>query len=106
MTTTRGPMPAALEAEPVAAADPAERIRAALARLATTLSDVAVTADASARARCPHRGVRSRCFYGSACRNQVRRRAAPELGSAEAGGPDLFVCGGDACVRFEPVHGT
>jgi len=62
----------------------------ALARLAAELAGVAQDVEASARARCPHRGVRSRCAYPGACRNQA---ALPHGGQ---------VCSGDAQVRFAP----
>ncbi len=65
-------------------------VRAAFGRLTAVLTDVAATADRSLRRRCPHRGVKSRCHYRAACRNQVTAN-----GSA--------VCGGDASIRFEPM---
>jgi hypothetical protein len=64
--------------------------RAAFGRLATVLFDIATTADRSARRRCPHRGVKSRCRYRAPCRNQVAARAGT-------------VCGGDRFVRFDPA---
>jgi hypothetical protein len=65
-------------------------LRDAFGRLSAVLTEVAVTADASAKRRCPHRGVRSRCRHRAPCRNQVA------VGEAR-------MCGGDAHVRFEPA---
>jgi hypothetical protein len=92
-SATPSPRPGARTSRPSSVRADGSALREACVRLSAVLGEVAVTADASAKRRCPHRGVRSRCWYGAPCRNQVA------VGGAR-------VCGGDAHLRFEPLVGA
>jgi len=57
--------------------DEQQKIRAALARLADVLADIAATASVKNTERCPYKTVASLCTFHGGCMNQLRAPDEP-----------------------------